>query len=220
VAGIGKQRTVRGKQPFDLLGGAVEACRHRRDLVAAAHGNACVESAFTPAIHASPQCFEAAREMAHDRIGGEPDHRGDQRKISKRAAAARTERHSHPRRDYASVRLPADQQVMPAWTYPSPGTDIFWRNRPAGRGEQPTPRPVDGDIGIESRREPLDGRLQQCGVGIGRQHRLDEGVAPAAPAGMLAFLADAHEDGAGNRHDREAGQHGQIDLDEKAAAHR
>ena len=150
MAGIGKQRPVRGDEMLDAVGRGVKAARDGGDLVIAGDRNAQAELAAAPCSDAVPQALQPARQMAHDRIGGSPDHRGNHGEIGEGAAPAGTEGNFQPGRDTAAiVETGDDRPVAPARRLEDIGGKGF-----TGAGDEPAIRRVDADIGVEGIREP------------------------------------------------------------------
>ena len=105
--------------------------------------------------------------------------------------------------------------------HPLPGAEGgAGRHRPAGHRDDPTVGIVDGDVGVERPGQALDRLLEADRVAADRQHGGDEGVAPARPAGRVAVLHGVHEGRAGDRHDGEAREQRQVDLEEQRSAQR
>ena len=90
VAGIRQQGAMRLDHAFDAVGRLVEGRRDGRDLVGSGQSDARRQRARAPALDAVPQLFQAAREMAHNRVGGEADRGGDEDQPGERASSAGT----------------------------------------------------------------------------------------------------------------------------------
>ena len=100
-----------------------------------------------------------------------------------------------------------------------PAVDDVWRQGTTGGRHQPAGGIVKRNVGVQGIRQSVDDDLLVAGCGFGRQHRDDEGVAPATPAAVAFIIAEPDEEGADESDHGKACQEREVDLEKETAAH-